>query len=222
MKSSYFYGMEAEQFKFFRIPKILFTSPKFKRLSDSAKLLYGLMLDRMGLSIKNGWMDDQNRAYIYYTVDEVMEQLDCASQKATKLIAELDTVKGVGLIERVKQGQGKPAKIYLKKFTETESQDFSNSKAETFESNNSDDLENTNSDFPKSKCNNTEYNNTDFSEINLINHTESDGLMGLYQRTVNKIKEQIDYDGLLHIHDKDVVDNIVNVIADVMLLDNDY
>ena len=195
MKSTYFYGKEAEQFKFFRIPKVLFTSPKFKRLSDSAKLLYGLMLDRMGLSIKNGWMDEQNRAYIYFTVDEVMEQLDCASQKATKLIAELDSVKGVGLIERVKQGQGKPAKIYLKKFTETESQDFSNSKADTFENNNSSVSESKITDFPKSKCNNTEYNNTDFNEINLINHSESDGLMGLYQKTVSKIKEQIDYMG---------------------------
>lgn len=69
----YFYGNEAEQFTFYRILKILVTSPAFKRVSDSAKLLYGLMLDRMGLSIRNGWVYDKNRAYIFFTTNDVME-----------------------------------------------------------------------------------------------------------------------------------------------------
>ena len=130
------YGNEAGQFTFYRIPKILVTSPTFKRVSDSAKLLYGLMLDRMGLSIRNGWVDDENRAYIFFTTNDVMEQMCCGTEKATKLLAELDGEKGIGLIERKKQGQGKPAIIYLKKFyisenndrdlrlSEIESQDF--------------------------------------------------------------------------------------------------
>jgi hypothetical protein len=144
----YFYGNEAEQFTFYRIPKILVTSPTFKRVSDSAKLLYGLMLDRMGLSIRNGWVDDENRAYIFFTTNDVMEQMCCGTEKATKLLAELDSEKGIGLIERKKQGQGKPAIVYLKKFyvdedtdrkprlSETETPDFRKSKVQTFENRN--------------------------------------------------------------------------------------
>ena len=142
MQFDYFYGDEAEQFTFYRIPKVLITSQQFKKVSDSAKLLYGLMLDRMGLSIRNGWFDEQNRAYIFFTVNDIMEQMNCKTEKATKLVAEL---KGIGLIERVKQGQGKPSKIYLKKFINSnndieksivsvnENQDFGKSKVQTFE-----------------------------------------------------------------------------------------
>ena len=111
LQLDYFYGNEAEEFTFYRIPKLLVTSPQFRRVSDSAKLLYGLMLDRMSLSVKNGWFDEQNRAYIYFTVNDIMEQMLCGTEKATKLVAELDSVKGIGLIERVKQGQGKPARF---------------------------------------------------------------------------------------------------------------
>ena len=145
MQFDYFYGNEAEQFTFYRIPKILITSPHFKKISDSAKLLYGLMLDRMSLSIRNGWLDDDNRAYIFFTTNDVMEQMCCGTEKDKKMLTELDSEKGIGLIERVKQGQGKPAIIYLKKFyeledtarstklSEIESQDFQESKVKTFE-----------------------------------------------------------------------------------------
>ena len=71
----------------------------------------------MSLSIKNEWYDDTGRVYIYYTVDEICNNLTCGRDKATKLLTELDTGKGVGLTERVKQGQGKPTRIYVKRFT---------------------------------------------------------------------------------------------------------
>ena len=150
MQFDYFYGSEAEQFTFYRIPKILITSQFFKKVSDSAKLLYGLMLDRMSLSIRNGWLDDDNRAYIFFTTNDVMEQMCCGTEKATKMLAELDSEKGIGLIERVKQGQGRPAIIYLKKFYDLEDKDttsqsstsknenqaFEESKNKTFENRN--------------------------------------------------------------------------------------
>ena len=118
---SYFYGEESEQFSYFRIPRLLVRSEKFKTLSTDAKLLYGLMLDRMGLSAKHGWYDELGRVYIYYTLDEIQTDLMCGHNKAIRLLAELDTDKdGFGLIERVKQGQGRPAKIYVKKFTTTD------------------------------------------------------------------------------------------------------
>lgn len=115
--SDYFYGDEAGQFQYFRIPRQLITNPKFKHLSTDAKLLYGMLLDRMSLSEKNDWFDEDGRVYIYYTVDEICGDMNCGRDKAMKLLAELDTGKGVGLIERIKQGQGKPTKLYVKRFT---------------------------------------------------------------------------------------------------------
>lgn len=115
--SDYFYGDESEEFVFFKIPRQLITNPKFKHVSTDAKLLYGMLLDRMSLSARNGWYDDTGRVYIYYSVDEICGDMTCGRDKAMKLLAELDTRKGVGLIERIKQGQGKPTKIYVKRFT---------------------------------------------------------------------------------------------------------
>ena len=118
--TDYFYGDESEQFSYFRVPRLLITSPRFKGLSTDAKLLYGMLLDRMSLSAKNGWYDEQSRVYIYYTADEIRTDMGCGNDKALKLLSELDTKKGVGLIERIKQGQGKPTKIYVKRFTTRE------------------------------------------------------------------------------------------------------
>lgn len=115
--SEYFYGDEAEQFIYFRIPRQLITDPRFKHLSTDAKLLYGMLLDRMSLSVKNGWYDEDGRVYIYYTVEEICGDMNCGRDKAMKMLADLDTKKGVGLIRRVRQGQGKPTKLYVKRFT---------------------------------------------------------------------------------------------------------
>ena len=116
----YFYSGESEQFSFYRIPRQLIVGPEFKHVSTDAKLLYGLMLDRMGLSARNGWYDEENRVYIYYPIEEIKEALNCGNEKAVKLLAELDSGKGIGLIQRVKQGQGKPARIYVKRLTTSE------------------------------------------------------------------------------------------------------
>lgn len=117
MNREYFYGEQADSYSFYRIPRQLITGEKYKGLSVEAKLLYGMMLDRMGLSLRNGWLDKTGRVYIYYTVEEIQGDLGCGHVKAGRLLAELDTVKGIGLIERVRQGQGKPTKIYVKKFS---------------------------------------------------------------------------------------------------------
>ena len=238
MQFDYFYGNEAEQFTFYRIPKILITSPHFKKISDSAKLLYGLMLDRMSLSIRNGWLDDDNRAYIFFTTNDVMEQMCCGTEKATKMLTELDSEKGIGLIERVKQGQGKPAIIYLKKFyeledtarstklSEIESQDFQESKVKTFENRKTRLSEIESLEFRKSKCNYNNINNTDINYIYPINQdnyniqnsdtqTEEEWI-DRYTKTVDEIKKQIDYDYLINHAERDIVDEVVNIMAEVM------
>lgn len=117
MDFTYYYGDESGQFSYFRIPRQLVTGGQFRRLSTDAKLLYGLLLDRMGLSAKNGWYDKLGRVFIYYTLDEIQADLNCGHDKATKLLVDLDIGKGIGLIERVRQGQGKPTRIYVKRFT---------------------------------------------------------------------------------------------------------
>ena len=103
----YYRGYEAEQYAFYRIPKLLISDDRFRTISTDAKLLYGLMLDRI---------DSEDRVYIYFPVEEVMELMNCKSEKATRMLTELDSKKGIGLIERVRQGQGKPSIIYIKNF----------------------------------------------------------------------------------------------------------
>lgn len=127
----YYYGVEGEQFAFFRIPKILITDKRYKELSIAAKMLYGLMLERMSLSRKNRWLDDENRVYIIYSIEKVAEDLNCSPPTAVKAMAELDSVKGMGLIERRKRGQGNPDIIYVKNFTSLpESEEIENPESE--------------------------------------------------------------------------------------------
>ena len=119
-KFDYYYGSQADQFSFFRLPKLLIRDKRFKDVSSDAKILYGILLDRMSLSMKNRWMDDENRVYIIFKISEIMEEFDCSERKAVEMLAELDTNSGVGLIEKKRQGLGKPNLIYVKNFVVSE------------------------------------------------------------------------------------------------------
>ena len=116
----YYYGNQANQFTFYRIPKQLFVNPAFKDLSTDAKVLYGLMIDRLSLSIQNGWKDVEDRIFIYFTLVEIQELINCGHNKAVRMLAELGSEKGIGLIKRIKQGLGNPAKIFVMNFLITE------------------------------------------------------------------------------------------------------
>ena len=109
----YFYGNEIEQYLFYRVPQLLFTDEKFVKISCEAKLLYGFLLDRCGLSKKNKWYDDNGRIYVFFKQEEVCEKLNIGAGKAVKIFSELENI---GLICRKKQGQGKPTKIYVLNF----------------------------------------------------------------------------------------------------------
>lgn len=136
LKFDYYYGVQSEQFSFYRIPRLLIKDQHFKGLSSDAKLLYGLMLDRMALSMKNHWLDNENRAYIIYSISNVMDDINCSKPTCVKIMKELDSF---GLIERKRKGLGKPDIIYVKNFAvledsqeqDEESSDF----ADTFEEN---------------------------------------------------------------------------------------
>ena len=196
----YFRGMEAEQYTFYRIPKILFTAECFKTISCEAKVLYGLLLDRMSLSIKNRWFDEEDRVYIIFTVEEIAELMNCGTQKAVRLLKELDSEKGIGLVEKRRLGLGKPNVIYVKNFMvkqpekeekepekpvntqncenhnsrvlKTTIQECPKSQYKNDENHNSGIVKITTLECPKSQSNNTDINNTDFSE-NEYNDTES-------------------------------------------------
>ena len=163
---NYFYGPQAEQFAFYRIPKALFTSPTYRGISTDAKVLYGLLLDRMSLSARNDWLDEQGRVYIVFTVEEIMESLACGNKKAVALLRELD--EKAGLIERKRQGLGKPNLIYVKNFIEG---NFLKCPDDTSVS-----VKNTPQDVSKGHSNKTEINNTDLSETDPFPSGEGDGV----------------------------------------------
>lgn len=179
MVLDYIYSDAYIQVAFFKIPHELIDNPKFKQLSVSAKMLYGLLLDRMSLSAQNGWHDDIGRVYIYYTVNEVCQDIGCGRNKAIRLLAELDTVKGIGLIERKKQGQGKPDKIFVKRITVQENTEKSSeteqgstapvSEADVQRSENSASRgrKNRRLEVSKENPNKTDKNQTDFIQTNL-------------------------------------------------------
>ena len=113
----YIYNVEPERFTFLRVPKILLQNEAYSGISAEAKLLYSLLFDRTELSNKNGWLDDQNRVYIIFTVAEIRECMNCGNKKAIQLLDELENK--AGLIERKRQGLGKPNLIYVKSFYRT-------------------------------------------------------------------------------------------------------
>lgn len=149
---NYFYGQQAEEYTFYRIPKALFTDPTYADISVESKVLYGLMLDRMSLSRQNNWLDNYGRVYIMYSVESICQAMGCAKQKAYKLMGELEDIN---LIERVKLGQGKSGIIYVKSFmspTEQRSERHSNAtekKPRVYENHTSDIENNSLPDLPK-------------------------------------------------------------------------
>ena len=116
MDFDYFYNREAEGFNFLKVPEILVEGEEFQGLSAEAILLYAMLLKRAGMSYKNNWLDKQNRVFIYFTVEEIIRKRHLSKPTAIKLLDELDKRNGIGLIERVRVGLGKPNIIYVKDF----------------------------------------------------------------------------------------------------------
>ena len=113
MTFNYYFGSQAEQFSFVRIPRIMLTEPAFQELSLASKVLYGVLLDRMSLSMKNNWFDDENRVYIIYQIGEIQEDLGLTKRKAMDLLSELEDF---GLLEKKRRGHGLPNILYVKSF----------------------------------------------------------------------------------------------------------
>ena len=242
LQLDYYYGIEAEQFSFYRVPRLLIKDERFKKLSSDAKLLYGLMLDRMSLSMKNEWFDEDNRAYIIYTIDSIMEDLGCGKEKAVKVLAELDSVKGIGLVEKVRRGLGKPDIIYVKNFaslaenvdekksgntdkiTEVGKSDFKKSENRTSGSSEIEPQEVGESNPNYTNYNQTDLNYTEESYINPIIQSDSGkkdtmDVMDDVQTYIELIKENISYDHHMHYDGygkRELYDELFQVICEVV------
>lgn len=215
MAYDYFYGQQSEQFSFYRIPKILFSQDKFWNVSTDAKLLYGILLDRMNLSARNGWLDEAGRVYIIFTIEEIKESLGCAEKKAVKLLDELE--KKAELIERKRQGLGKPNLIYVKNFiSESVERQFLNC-----QNDNSATFQNTIQDLSKAQSNNTDIKNTDLSDTNSIFPSDNCGKENgneEYQQYYQYFYEQLGMEYLQkdYPYDVDRLENILELVVETV------
>ena len=208
MTLDYFYGQAGELFSFFRIPKALFQEQRFQDLSTDAKTLYGILLDRMSLSVKNEWFDKKGRVFIIFTIEDVKRTLRCADNKATRLLRELEKF---GLIERKRRGQGKPCLVYVKNFS-------AESSKESVKNRDNDDScgskiacqDPVKSRGIKKKENKTEMNNT-----NLILSDESEKMKNR-ELLEEYFSHSLEIDLLLRLYpdDEDTLYQIVNLLVD--------
>ena len=208
MTLDYFYGQAGELFSFFRIPKALFQEQQFQDLSTDAKTLYGILLDRMSLSVKNEWFDKKGRVFIIFTIEDVKRTLRCADNKATRLLRELEEF---GLIERKRRGQGKPCLVYMKNFS-------AESSKESVKNRDNDDScgskiacqDPVKSRGIKKKENKTEMNNT-----NLILSDESEKMKNR-ELLEEYFSHSLEIDLLLRLYpdDEDTLYQIVNLLVD--------
>ena len=213
----YFYGAQADQFSFIRIPTVLFSQEQFKNISPEAKVLYGILLKRMDLSAKNGWFDDQGRVYIICTLEEIMETLNCGNQKAVKLMDELEGK--IGLIERKRQGLGKPNLIYVKNFI-CPVDKVENSAPSHFlkcENHTSGDVKITLQEVRKSHGSNTDNNDTDnrYTE-NPIYPGRDEEEMRARMICKSFFEDQIEYDYLLdqYPYERETIRGILDLLVD--------
>ena len=208
MTLDYFYGQAGELFSFFRIPKALFQEQRFQNLSTDAKILYGILLDRMSLSAKNGWRDEQGRVYIIYTVREVQESLCCAEHKAVKLFRELEDI---GLVERKRRGLGRPSLIYVKDF----SSGLPKAQVQNCPNSNSGATESAILEQPKPQANKTNKNNTEMSETDSFYSEEADG-MSKRTQLEEYFSQSLEVDLLIRLcpDDEDTIYQIVDLLVD--------
>ena len=208
MTLDYFYGQAGELFSFYRIPKALFQEQRFQNLSTDAKTLYGILLDRMSLSVKNEWFDKQGRVFIIFTIEDVKRALCCADNKATKLLRELENF---GLIERKRRGLGKPSLVYVKNF----SSDLSNERVQNRENHESGSPKNACQDPLKSRCNKNKKSKT---ERNNTNPILSDELEKMKNRKLLEeyFSRSLEIELLLRLYpdDEDTIYQIVDLLVD--------
>ncbi len=222
----YFYGAQSDQFSFIRIPTVLFSQEQFRNISPEAKVLYGILLKRMDLSAKNGWFDEQGRVYIICTLEEIMETLNCADNKATKLMNELETK--CGLIERKRQGLGKPNLIYVKNFisaVDNSGGQVPESRFKTRENHDSGVVKTTSQESLKSRGSNTNNNDTDnrYTENPIYPGRDAEG-MTERRSYEDYFRDSLELEYLLHDypHEQETLEGILDLLVDTCCSRREY
>ena len=214
----YFRREHAQYYAYYRVPKLLFTHDFYSEISTEAKLLYSILLDRMQLSLRKQWFDEEGRIYIYYTIQEIMEMLGCGNQKAVSLLKELDAEHGIGLVEKKRQGLGKPNALYIKNFASI----LSDGKdiflcPEKCENHTSGNVKATSLEMWKSHGNKTDNNKTECSETDLSYQRRYDK-KPVTSDFISLVKDNIDYSILCHDYpgDREMIDELSNLTADIL------
>ena len=206
----YFYGAQSDQFSFYRVPKVMFTDPAFQNVSAEAKILYGLFLDRMGLSARNNWVDEQGRVYIIYTIDQIMKAIGCSDKKVNRMLRELEVV--AGLIERKRQGLGKPNLIYVKNFLSVgQNGQFLNRKMDD-----SGVVETPFLESSEIRGSNTEINNTEYSDTDPFLSADRNEGMREHAQYESYFRESLYFDILLQDHrfEEETLEGILDLLVD--------
>ena len=218
MAFDYFYGDQSDLFTFYRVPKRLFTDSWFHNLSTESKTLYGILLDRMSLSAKNGWLDEDGRVYIIFTVQEIRESLSCGNKKAISLLDELENK--VNLIERKRQGLGKPNLIYVKNFCSVDfpvERNFLKCQNDI-----SVDVKTTPADVSKVHSNNTDISKTEYNDTDSFLSSDWDGW------ETDELKDRADYERYFreqfqlelliqqHPYEEEALNEMLNLVVDTV------
>lgn len=209
MARRYFHRGESDQYAFYRTPKILFTDPEYETLTALAKVLYGVLLDRESLSDKNKWVDDRGRIFVYMTNKTICRLLHISDKTATKRLVELEKID---LIRRVRQGQGKPCRIYVKNFLDTEH-------VRRLTNNGSDSEHGESPDLGSEvlRCNDNKLNDTESNDTDLIFSENRKG-MGVRDQYRQYFTERLEIDTMKKVYpyDEAVIDEILELILDTV------
>lgn len=214
----YFRREDAQYYAYYRVPKLLFTHKYYKNLSTEAKILYGILLDRMQLSLRNNWFDEDGRVYIYCTIREIMERLGCGNQKAVSLLKELDADHGIGLVEKKRQGMGKPNALYIKNFASILSKDQGIFLCpEKCDNHTSGNVKITSLEMWNPHSNKTDMNKKEVSETD-PSYQDSPGQSIAPQDMAAVMKNLVDYEILIHDfpEDKGMIDGLIDMAADIL------
>ena len=218
----YFYGPEGEQFSFIRVPKIFFENEAYRSMSAEAKILYGFLLDRVSVSLKNGWKDEQDRVFIICTIEEIMEKIGCGNKKAIQLLAELENK--IGLIERKRQGLGKPNLIYVKNFIRTVDNAGQRHLLKC-QNDTSGSVRTTSLEVSESHGSNTNLSNTDMSKTEnpILSGWDKDG-MAERRSCEDYFWRFLEYDKLLHDNpnEMETLEGILDLLVDTCCSQRKY
>ena len=237
---SYYTSALASQNAFFRLPRALYEKECFRGLSNDAKTLYALMLDRMSLSLANQWLDEDGKVYINYSLEDIMTTLNCGKTKAVALLKELDSESGIGLIEKKNMGIAKASVFYVMNFIcedeATDEKECSDSIEERIGIASAEEdvvFNNRTHACPENEHDRVQNLNPNKNNINKTNMSKTNPILSINltpEETIDEIegyreiiKENIEYDSLLlaHPYDQEMVEGIFNLILETVLSKNE-